>query len=141
MSPLRTQLSATADAYLDAHRNRDATALAAVYAANASHANYPASVTPIFPSVSNSAYLEGVKDLFAMWKSFACTEFAPRVVDEENRKVVLFVEGKGESDMGTYLNEYVVVLGCDADVSILLSFCRDESREYEGGTNDCGRVN
>jgi hypothetical protein len=68
-----------------------------------------------------------------MWKSFACTEFAPRVVDEENRKVVLFVEGKGESDMGTYLNEYVVVLGCDADVSILLSFCRDERRDYEGG--------
>ncbi|KAF2027685.1 hypothetical protein EK21DRAFT_114621 [Setomelanomma holmii] len=119
MSALRATLSATADAYLNAHRARDANALAAVYSSNAKHSNYPAPVTPIFPSVSNAAYLEGVKDLFAMWKSFECDEFAPRVIDDEARKVILFVEGRGESEAGTYRNEYVVVLGCDADGKLI----------------------
>ena len=53
-----------------------------------------------------------------MWTSFEVNEFALRVVDEDTRRVVLFVEGMGETvSMGTYRNEYVVVLGCDRDVS------------------------
>ncbi|CAG5139699.1 uncharacterized protein ALTATR162_LOCUS546 [Alternaria atra] len=119
-SSLRKTLSATADAYLDAHRTLSPTALASVYSPNAKHSNYPAPVTPIFPSVSNAAYLEGVKDLFTIWTSFEVNEFAPRVVDEDTRRVVLFVEGVGETvSMGTYRNEYVVVLGCDTDGKLI----------------------
>ena len=122
-SPLRTRLLHTATLYLDAHRNLDADLLAKIYSENATHSNYPAPITPIFPSVSNAAYLSGVKDLFAMWHSFTITEFAPAIVDEEARKVVLFVSGKGEADVGTYVNEYVVVLKCDDEVSCTQTDC------------------
>lgn len=116
-SALRTRLLATGTSYLDAHRQRSATDLAKIYSPTAKHSNYPAPVAPIFPPVSNAAYLEGVKDLFAMWHSFECHEFAPAIIDEEARKVVLFVEGRGESDAGSYRNEYIVVLKCDDEVS------------------------
>ncbi|OCK73188.1 hypothetical protein K432DRAFT_313471 [Lepidopterella palustris CBS 459.81] len=110
MSPTREQLLKTAKAYLDAHEKRDINALRAVYSLACKHHNFPEPVKPIFPDVSFEGYLVGVADLFKIWHSFECRQFAEPVVDSEARKVVLFIEGKGEADVGTYVNEYVVVL-------------------------------
>nr|QSQ85906.1 hypothetical protein [Preussia typharum] len=110
MSSIRAQLLKTANAYLDAHTNRDAKALGAIYSSSSTHETYPKPVQPIFPHVSNEDYLAGVADLFKMWHSFECHQFSEPIVDEEARKVVLFVEGRGVADVGTYVNEYVVVL-------------------------------
>jgi hypothetical protein len=130
-SSLRKTLSATADTYLDAHHACSQTALASIYSSDAKHSNYPAPITPIFPSVSNAAYLEGAKDLFAMWTSFEANEFAPRVMDEETRRMVLFVEGVGETEsMGTYRIEYVVVLRCDRDVSPPFILFHEQETRY-----------
>ncbi|KAF1832633.1 hypothetical protein BDW02DRAFT_631872 [Decorospora gaudefroyi] len=118
-SALRTRLRATGTAYLDAHRQRSVPALSTLYAPDAKHTNLPAPIAPIFPSVSQPAYLEGLKDLFAMWHSFELDEFAPAVIDEEARKIVLFAKSKGVNDSGTYESEYIVMLKCDDEGKVI----------------------
>jgi hypothetical protein len=110
MSLLCAQLLKTAKAYLDAHEKRDINALASIYSPTCKHHNFPKPIEPIFPDVGSEGYLVGVANLFKMWHSFECRQFAPPVVDSEARKVVLFIEAKGEADVGTYVNEYIVVL-------------------------------
>lgn len=110
MTSLREQLLKTANTYIEAHKNRDVDTLRSIYSPACEHRSYPKPVQPIFPDVSTDDYLVGVADLFKIWHSFECHQFSEAIVDEEARKIVLFIEGKGEADVGTYLNEYIVVL-------------------------------
>lgn len=113
MSPIRDQLLKTATAYLDAHTNRDVEALRGLYSTSCKHENYPKPIQPIFPNVGHEEYFVAAADIIKMWESFDIHQFADPVVDEEARKVVVFVEGTGKADVGTYVNEYIVVLKMD----------------------------
>jgi hypothetical protein len=119
MSPLRDQLLKTANTYVEAHKNIDVDALRAIYSPSCVHRCDPKPVHPIFPVVNNAEYMTAIADVFKIWHRFECRQFAEAVVDEEARKVVLYIEGKGEADAGTYENEYIVTLKMNEDGTLI----------------------
>jgi len=119
MLPLREQLLKTANTYIEAHNNIDLDGLRAIYAPSCVHRVSPSPISAIFPTCNNDESVAFTAEMFKIWHKFQCRQFTEPVVDEGTRKVVLFVESKGEADAGMYENEYVIKLKMNQDGTLI----------------------
>ncbi|KAI3396288.1 hypothetical protein diail_12309 [Diaporthe ilicicola] len=114
MSPIRDALIQTANRYIAGFNTNTAEGVIACRTADCKQVVYPSSVPPPWnsPPRTNEEYQAWVVPGFKMVRNvqIRLAEGEDMLVDEVLRKVLLHLTSTGETDSGTYANEYMIVL-------------------------------
>lgn len=104
---LYEQLLQTAHAYTEAHNKQDFDSVSSLCTPTCMHRAGPISVKS--PDRKNDEYIAFNIEVFKMMHTYHA-EITDAVVDEINRKVVLYLHAKATAAAGEYENEYIITL-------------------------------
>lgn len=114
MSPIRDTLIQTANSYIAGFNTNTAEGVIACRTADCRQVIHPSSVPPPWnsPPRTNEEYQGFIVPGFKMLRhvQIRLAEGEDMLVDEVSRKVLLHLTSTGESDLGSYANEYMIVL-------------------------------
>ncbi|SPO05375.1 uncharacterized protein DNG_08062 [Cephalotrichum gorgonifer] len=110
MSPIREQILKTVDGYLAAFNTNTPEGTIALRSPDCKHHVLPKSAG--HPVRSNEEYRDFISPGFQIMKPFIIklADGVPPIIDEEQRKVTLYLASSAETPIGPYVNEYVFTL-------------------------------
>lgn len=107
MSDFRSQLLESAKGFIEAHNDHDIARMRSYLAGVGSHSTHPEPVRG--PVRNNEEYIEFETWAKSMLRNHTLTPHET-LVDELQRKVIIFLESYGEADVGSFRFEMVVTL-------------------------------
>lgn len=115
MSPLRDQIEKTVQGYLDAFNTNTPDGTIAHRAPDCTHRIVPPS--PQFPTRSNEEYKAFMGPSFQLMKNFhlKLADGEKPIIDDVNRRAVLYLTSSAETPLGPYDNNYVFTLSFSED--------------------------
>ncbi len=123
MSALRNTLIRTANGYIDGLNSGTPEGLIAFRSLSCTHQMLPSSLPPLWTGQpkTNEEFqafmIEGAKSLRNI--RIFLVEGEDMIIDEVLRKVVLHLKSTGETDVGPYANEYMIVLTTTEDGQLI----------------------
>lgn len=119
MSSVRDRLIQTANSYIAGFNTNTEEGIIACRTADCKQSILPKSVPPPWshPPRSNSEYQAFILPGFKMVRNLQIrlADGEDMIVDDVSRKVVLPLQSTGETEQGTYANEYMMVLKMTED--------------------------
>lgn len=123
MSPIRDTLIQTANSYIEGFNTNTAEGVIACRTADCKQVIRPSNVPPPWnsPPRTNEEYQGFILPGFKMVRNIkiSLAEGEDMLVDEVSRKVMLHLTSTGETDFGTYANEYMIVLKMTDDGTLI----------------------
>jgi hypothetical protein len=123
MPPTRTQLLTTALEFINQFAKLDVDSVLAFLSPTCTLRSFPGSLgKPSLQTKDESkADFQGLRDFFRKFELRVVDE-ADAVVDESRRKVVLHIEGKGDSLVGRFETEYIYILQMNEEGTMVDDF-------------------